>query len=106
MIKITELPIGKWTRNYKDFLEKMIENNIIEDFKEYHKTDSVHFEIIVNSNKLQKMFNQNTIEKIFKLNKSIPLKNFVLFDHENKIKKYDNELEILTEFFDLRLKYY
>lgn len=25
ILKITELPIGKWTRNYKNFLEKIMQ---------------------------------------------------------------------------------
>jgi DNA topoisomerase II len=32
-IEITELPIGKWTQNYKEFLETLIEANEIIDYK-------------------------------------------------------------------------
>lgn len=47
-IDILELPISVWTSNYKKFLEEEITSNkekegLVVDFKEYHKTDSVHF---------------------------------------------------------------
>lgn len=35
-LEITELPIGKWTRDYKTFLEELATNNEIDDIKEYH----------------------------------------------------------------------
>lgn len=46
---MTELPIGVWTRSFKNDLEEMInKQNLVVDLKEYHKTDSVHFKIICN----------------------------------------------------------
>jgi DNA topoisomerase-2 len=35
-LEITELPIGKWTRDYKNFLEEMALKEEIEDIREYH----------------------------------------------------------------------
>ena len=35
-LEITELPIGKWTRDYKNFLEELAAKDEIEDIKEYH----------------------------------------------------------------------
>lgn len=47
-IEILELPVSSWTSNYKKFLEEEIlkqkdKEGLINDFKEYHKTDTVHF---------------------------------------------------------------
>jgi len=36
----------------------------------------------------------------FKLSKRISTKNFVLFDKDDKLKRYKDELEILNEYFD------
>lgn len=39
IIEITELPIGRWTRNYKTFIESMmVDNPLVEDMREYHTT--------------------------------------------------------------------
>lgn len=41
------MPIGKWTKDYKEFLETLLEgeNKKIEDFKEFHTNNKVHFQI-------------------------------------------------------------
>ena len=38
-LRITELPVGKWTRDYKEMLEEMAQNEkekIVENIREYH----------------------------------------------------------------------
>lgn len=35
-LEITELPIGKWTRDYKTFLEELMAKDEIEEIREYH----------------------------------------------------------------------
>lgn len=35
-LEITELPIGKWTRDYKNFLEELAAKDEIEEIREYH----------------------------------------------------------------------
>lgn len=81
MLEITELPFKKWTRDYKTFLEDLIQADEpdVTDIKEFHKDDSVRFEIIVP--KLRELASQEgAIEKKFKLTSTISLNNMVLFD--------------------------
>ena len=35
-LEITELPIGKWTRDYKTFLEELAVKEEVEEIREYH----------------------------------------------------------------------
>ena len=42
-IEVTELPIKKWTSQYKQFLEKLIENGKLEDIREYHENPHINF---------------------------------------------------------------
>jgi len=35
-LEITELPVGKWTGEYKHFLNEMAEKGTISDFTEHH----------------------------------------------------------------------
>lgn len=46
-LEITELPIGKWTRDYKTMLEEMAVKEEISDIREYHQENRVHFVIEV-----------------------------------------------------------
>ena len=97
---ITELPIGKWTRDYKTFLEELSEKNEIDDIREYHQENRVHFELSVPN--LAKLEEKNEILKKFKLQTSISTSNYVMFNSQQKIFKYATELDILKEFFYLR----
>lgn len=46
MIEVTELPIKKWTRDYKNMLEDMMMNgDLIDDIKEFHTDNTVKFVI-------------------------------------------------------------
>ncbi len=106
-VDITELPISVWTRKFKDYLEELIEKDgHIVDFREYHRTDSVHFSIIFNKDKLAQLYQENKIESYFKLSRSLSFQNYVLFNKDSKIIRYNNEIEILEEFYHLRLHFY
>jgi len=110
-LEITELPVRKWTQDYKEFLAKLVEGSgdgsrgKIDDFKEYHTENTVHFVLNGTSEQL-KAFQADGLEKSLKLKTSLSTSNMVFFDHEGKIKRYSDEKEILLEFASLRLKYY
>jgi len=111
VVEITELPVKKWTQDYKEFLSKLVEGDgegsrgRIDDFKEYHTENSVHFQLNGTVDQM-KTLEAEGLEKALKLRSSLATSNIVFFDHEGKIKKYANEKEVLTEFADLRLLYY
>jgi DNA topoisomerase II len=85
-----------WTRNYKNYLEELAQNEKISDIKEFHKDNTVHFELTVPG---LKKLSDAEIEKDFKLSTSLSCSNFVLFNRDYKIRRYANEIEILEEFF-------
>lgn len=56
-IEITELPVNKWIRDFKNFLEEKLESSKdkepeIEDIKEYHAGNRVHFVIKVSEKQM------------------------------------------------------
>merc|ERR1712232_322815 len=106
-LEITEIPIRKWTQDYKEFLEGLMPDSkdggkhVIDDFREYHTENTVHFEVKVPKERLQEM-DQADLEKTFKLKTSISCNNMMLFNAEGKITKYDSALDILIEFCKIR----
>ena len=100
-LKITELPVGKWTRDYKNFLEELAAKDVVENINEYHQENRVHFELDVPKLREYEAL-EGGIEKKFKLLGSIPTTNMVAFSPEGKITRYQNECDILKEFFTLR----
>jgi DNA topoisomerase-2 len=110
-IEVTELPVRRWTQDYKEFLTKLVDadgegkGSRVEDFQEYHAENTVHFTI--NASRTQmKALEEEGIEKALKMRSSLSTNNIVFFDADGKIKKYSSEKELLTEFAELRLKYY
>jgi len=92
-----------WTRNYKNFLEELAQKDVISDIKEFHKDNNVHFVLTIPD---LKKYSNEQIEKDFRLVANISCTNFVLFDKDYKIKRYNSEVDILEEFFTFRFDMY
>merc|ERR1712072_244761 len=109
-LEITEIPVRKWTQDYKEFLEGMMpgekkseesSGHMIEDFREYHTENTVHFTVTMTSEKMKEA-EKIGLDKVFKLKSSVSTANMMLFDAEGKIAKYETALDILTEFCKVR----
>uniref|UniRef100_A0A8C4KZR9 DNA topoisomerase 2 n=1 Tax=Equus asinus asinus TaxID=83772 RepID=A0A8C4KZR9_EQUAS len=110
-IEISELPIRTWTQTYKEqVLEPMLNGTektppLITDYREYHTDTTVKFVVKMTEEKLAEA-ERVGLHKVFKLQTSLTCNSMVLFDHIGCLKKYDTVLDILRDFFELRLKYY
>ncbi|CAE7561257.1 top2 [Symbiodinium natans] len=110
-LEITELPIRKWTQDYKEgVLQPMLSTDgpgtgQIEDFKECHTEVAVHFIITVTEEQM-KAHEYIGLEKSFKLRSSLSTNNMMFFDKDGKIKRYSDERHLIEEFAELRLEYY
>lgn len=51
VVNVTELPVRKWTQDYKEYLESLIkpedkgQKALLVDYKEFHTGANVHFEL-------------------------------------------------------------
>jgi DNA topoisomerase-2 len=104
-LEISELPIGKWTDAYKQFLESLVEENEIIDFKVLGDEAVVKFNVILQKSVLDQM-NQDDLIKKFKLTTSISTSNMHVFDEECKIRKMSCPEEIIYRFYQTRKKHY
>lgn len=104
-LEITELPIHKWTRDYKNFLEELATKEEITEIREYHMENRVHF--VLEVPKLREIeAKEGGILKKFKLQGSIASTNYVLFNKDHRIVRYADEISIMSEFFALRSDLY
>jgi DNA topoisomerase-2 len=108
---ISELPIGKWTQDYKAFLEKMMDadksESEISDFKEHHTETTVKFILTATKEKIDEFEKgKDGLLGKFKLSTTISTKNMTLFDENGKIHKYETALDVLQTFFHHRLEFY
>lgn len=96
-IVVTELPIGRATHDYKGWLEKLIAEKKIKDFSNKSTVSRVRFII--------EGMEAPSLKKL-RLVKSFGLSNMVLLDENHKPRKYATTIDILEEFYELRLPYY
>lgn len=119
---ITELPIGEWTSDYKEFLEKMLEEEPVKidpktkkpvkkekkvnpflGYSDNNTDTKVYFELEFEDGYLE---TAKDIEKTFHLIKKISLGNMHLYNKNGAISKYETVEDILNEYYDIRLELY
>jgi len=108
-VEITELPIGIWTEDYKDFLENMITNglNNLKYIENHYTSMNVKFVLHFNTSVRNTMGDK--FETLFKMqsSKNLSINNIHLFNKTGAIEKYENTTDIIKEWSETRiLKYY
>ncbi|VEU22515.1 DEKNAAC103537 [Brettanomyces naardenensis] len=108
-LEITELPVGMWTITMKEFLLKGLSGSErqkpwIKDMEEDHGV-GIKFIVKLSDEEMAKTLKIGLKER-FKLISTISTSNMVLFDPTGRIKKYENERQILEEYYHVRLDYY
>ena len=97
-IEITELPPGRWTQDYKEYLDSLVEKKLIGGFTNNSTTEDVHFEI--------EDYTGKDLLKDLKLRKTFRVSNMHLFHPTKGIHKYSSPEEILKDFVELREDHY
>ena len=97
-VKVTELPPGRWTQDYKEHLDTLVEKKIIGSFTNNSTTENVDF--------LIQDYNGSDAVKDLKLQKTLRTTNMHLFHPTKGIHKYQSPELILKDFIELRYEYY
>jgi DNA topoisomerase-2 len=114
-IRITELPVGFWTNDFKEYLEELSDGvdsktgkkiiTIVKDYDDMSKDTTIDFTVTLQKGKLEELGDEG-IYKQFKLISSMTTTNMHLFDAEDKLKKYSSIVEIIDDYFLKRLEMY
>jgi len=118
-IRVTELPIGYWTEDFKELLEKLIEPeaskdgkksvSIIKDYDDMSKDTNVDFTITFAKGKIQELESEigdygcNSLHKLLKLYTTNTTSNMHLFNANDKLHKYETVEEIIDDYYVARL---
>jgi len=102
---INELPVGRWTNDYKTHLLKMQDKAEIESFVEDHTTTSVAFTVNLKAVQLNRYI-KSGLHKTFKLETNLPITNMNAFDYNNVIQKYGSAESIADAHYPIRLALY
>ena len=134
-IKITELPVGVWTQNYKEFIENCImehselgsaskkadKDSTVDSGKEkrvkrkynlpiisydnHCSEDKVNFTIKTEKGFLAGLSKEDVLKR-FKLTKAISTSSMYLYNDHGGIQHYRTPEEIMEEFYGVRLAMY
>ena len=120
-IRVTELPVGFWTEDFKELLETLTESTdktgkkiapLVKDYDDMSKDTNVDFTITLQKGKLDELIAAKAdhgcsqLEKTFKLCTTSSSTNMHLFDAHDKLKKYADVSQIIDDYFDTRLELY
>jgi DNA topoisomerase-2 len=120
-IKVTELPVGYWTEDFKELLNDLQNDKdkegkkivpIVKDVFENYTDTTIEFVITFSNGKLEELetlkgeHGSNGIEKLLKLYSTSSTTNMNLFNSEDKLKKYETVEEIIDDYYKTRLEYY
>ena len=120
-IKITELPIGLWTDDYKFYLESLMDNTsktgkkktpLIKGYLDMSTDTTVDIEVTFPKGAIDKMlvtpveYGCNQLEKVLKMYTTNTTTNMHAFNHEEKLKKYDTVYDIVDDYMKVRILMY
>ena len=120
-IRVTELPVGYWTDDFKEYLESLTEsvdkngkkiNPVVKEYDDMSKDTTVDFVVTLHKGKLSELeaiqldHGCNGLEKQFKLFTTNNTTNMHLFDAHDKLKKYEKVQEIIDDYFVTRVELY
>ena len=121
-ILITELPIGTWTEDYKQYLDTLLidkqkpnKKQVIISYDDNSTEKDVSFLLRFKPITLMRIIKKGVnnkgiteIEKILKLitTKNTNLSNMHLYSSNGVITKYNSVYEIIDEFYTIRIEYY
>lgn len=120
-IKVTELPVGYWTEDFKELLNDLQNDKdkegkkivpFVKDVYENYTDTTVEFVITFSKGKVDELeasngdHGCNGLEKLLKLYNTSSTTNMNLFNAEDKLKKYDRVEEIIEDYYGIRLGYY
>lgn len=116
-ICISELPIGTWTMPYITFMESLMDGGvdkkgkkiqpIIKDFTSNSTEKVVDIKVTFPKGKLEEYENEDGgIFKLLKLTTTVSTSNMHLFNKDCKLKKYDNIINIIDDYYIVRMEIY
>jgi DNA topoisomerase-2 len=121
-IRVTELPVGFWTDDFKELIEHWINPGVdkdgnkippvIKDSEDMSKDTNVDFTITFVKGKLEELEKSkgdhgcNGLEKLLKLYTTNTTTNMHLFDADDTLQKFEKISDIIDSYYDVRLKLY
>ena len=102
---IEELPVYRWTEEYKIFLESLVSDGVLKSMKSQYTDTDVRFEITLSPTT---DVDESTLERILQLtsNRNLSTSNIHLFSTDGRITKFGSVNDVLDVWLTERLQKY
>lgn len=109
-VEITELPVGTWTDDYKEFLATAVANNspFLKDFESHYTAKNVKFILKMHPG-AREALDDKGFEAEFKMTstKNLSLNNIHLYSADGAVQRYKDTAEVAKAWACVRImKYY
>ncbi|XP_054744997.1 DNA topoisomerase 2 isoform X2 [Anastrepha obliqua] len=111
-IEISELPVGTWTQSYKESVLDVLSNGdkgkaVVADYREYHTDTTVRFVITFTAGEFERLqAEEGGFHRAFKLTSSMSTNQMHCFDQNNCLRRFPTSIDIIKEYFPVRLEFY
>jgi DNA topoisomerase-2 len=102
-VEITELPIGYTLKSYVNILNGLEDSKVLKSFEDRSDNDQFNF-IVDFSRGVIRDRDEGFILDTLKLVKKVS-ENFTTIDQDNKIKVFNNDVDLLKAWVDIKLTY-
>jgi DNA topoisomerase-2 len=99
-VRVTELPVGMWKQDFKEYLDTLIDSSKVKSVNIKGDTNEINY-LITFSEPIE-----DDLVKLLKLEKKISGNNMVAFNEHHKIVRYDSVEDIMWSFYKVRLAFY
>lgn len=101
--RITELPIGRWTEDFKITLRNLVTEDVLTDFTEHHDERTVCFEIKGKKDNLDNILKDSSA---LRTTSRMLASNMHLIDGDGRVQKFTTPEQIIEAFYPVRLDLY
>ncbi|XP_011191143.2 DNA topoisomerase 2 isoform X1 [Zeugodacus cucurbitae] len=111
-IEISELPVGTWTQAYKESVLDALSNGekgkaVVADYREYHTDTTVRFVVTFTPGEFERLQAEDGgFHRAFKLTSSMSTNQMHSFDQNNCLRRFPTSIDIMKEYFPVRLDFY
>ena len=103
-VRITELPAGRWTADYRVFLDTLVPA-VVESVREAHTHETVVFDVTLTA-AVAAALTDAQMRVLFALDVRRGCSGLVLMDPAGRVTRYRDEVHVLEAFAVLRLECY
>jgi len=112
VVVIEELPVGTWTKNYREFLETLLNGSplakkpMLREIRDEYNNVDVKITLEFLPGVLPDLVSSGKLYKELKLESAVHLTNMWLYDASGKLRRYETPEAILEDFMRTRLGVY